>query len=152
MTTKTISARPSEAVTQFSVFTENKLGRLHEVVGLLQSQNVHVLALTTLDTTDSTILRMIVDDPDRTREILNEREFPFTEAEMLVVEIDSEQKLRAVLSVLVMAELNIHYVYSLIARPEGKSALAFSLEDREVAAEALKQRQFKILNQADLSR
>jgi hypothetical protein len=152
MTVKTLSARPGEAVKQFSIFTENKLGRLHDLIGLFKSHNVHVLALTTLDTTDSTILRMVVDDPDRTRQILVEHKFPFTESELLVVEIDSDEKLRVALSALVMAEININYVYALLVQPGGRSALAFNLEDRDVAAEALKQNQLKILNQGDLSR
>ena len=52
--------RPSGAVTQFSVFTPNRLGRLHDLVGLLGSQNVHVLAIAILDTTDSAIIRLVV--------------------------------------------------------------------------------------------
>ena len=152
MTTQTMRSRSDDPVTQFSVFTENKLGRLHEIIDLFEAQNVHVLALTTLDTTDSTILRMIVDDPDRARELLGEKSLPYTESAVLVVEIESEQKLRGALAALVMAEINIQYVYAFIARPEGRSALAMSLEDREVAAKALSQQAFKVLNQRDLSR
>ena len=152
MTTKTMRSRSDDPVTQFSVFTENKLGRLHEIIDLFEAQHVHVLALTTLDTTDSTILRMIVDDPDRARELLDEKEFAYTKSEVLVVEIESEEKLRGALAALVMAEINIQYVYAFIARPAGRSALAMSLEDREVAAKALSQQSFKVLNQRDLSR
>ncbi|MBI4662112.1 MAG: acetolactate synthase [Verrucomicrobia bacterium] len=152
MQVKTVQARPGDEVKQFSVFTENRLGRLHDLIGLFESQNVHVLALTTLDTTDSSILRMVVDDPDRARRILNEQRFPYTESDLLVVEIDSERKLKGALSVLVMAEININYVYSFIARPEGRSAVAFSLEDRDVAEQALAQQQFKVLKQSDISR
>jgi len=152
MQAKTMRARPGDAVKQFSVFTENKLGRLHDLIGLFESHNVHVLAMTTLDTTDSSILRMVVDDPDRARQLLGEGKYPYTESELLVVEIDSERKLREALSVLLMAEININYVYSFIARPEGRSAVAFNLEDREVAAQALAQQQFKVLTQRDISR
>ena len=152
MQAKTMRRRPSDGVKQFSVFTENKLGRLHDLIGAFESQNVHVMALTTLDTTDSSILRMVVDDPDRARQILIDQRFSYTESELLVVEIDSERKLRGALAVLVMAEININYVYSFIARPEGRSAVAFNLEDREVAAQALTQQQFKVLAQGDISR
>lgn len=152
MQAKTIQARPSDPVKQFSVFTENKLGRLHDLIGLFESHNVHVLALTTLDTTDSSILRMVVDDPDRARQLLEVQGFPHTESELLVVEINADRKLHDALSALVMAEININYVYSFIVRPEGRSAIAFSLEDRDVAAQALAQQQFKVLNQSDISR
>ena len=152
MTVTTSRSRPGEPVKQFSVFTENKLGRLHDLVGVFESKNVHVLALTTLDTTDSGILRVVVDDPDRAREILNSEGFPFTESELLVVEISPERKLREALAALVMAEINIHYVYSFITQVSDRAALALSLEDRETAAEALTQQGFKVLSQRDLSR
>src|SRR5437016_5738526 len=48
MVAKTTPARHHEAVTQFSVFTPNRLGRLHDLVGMLASHGVHVLALTLL--------------------------------------------------------------------------------------------------------
>ena len=62
------SIRPVDPVKQFSVFTENRVGRLYDLVGLLRENNVHVIAITVLDTTDSAILRLIVDDPDKARE------------------------------------------------------------------------------------
>jgi hypothetical protein len=152
MSVNALTSRPSDPVKQFSIFTENKLGRLNEIIGLLAGRNVHVLALTTLDTTDSTILRVVVDDPDAARDLLRQRGFAFTECDLLVVEIDSENKLKGALSTLVMAEINIHYVYSFIAQPDGRAALAMHLEDREVASQALRQHQFKVLEQRDLSR
>ena len=147
-----INRHRNEPVMQFSVFTENRMGRLHDVIELFNSKNVHVLALTALDTTDAAILRMIVDDHERARELLSQHNFPFTESEVLVVEIDSESKLRGVLSALLEAEVNIHYVYSFITQPRGRSALALSIEDTDVAITSLLQRQFKVLFYHDLLR
>lgn len=147
-----INRHRNEPVMQFSVFTENRMGRLHDVIELFNRNNVHVLALTALDTTDAAILRMIVDDHDLARDLLNRHHFPFTESEVLVVEIDSESKLRGVLSALLEAEVNIHYVYSFITQPEGRSALALSIEDTDVAISSLRQRQFKVLFYHDLLR
>ncbi|MDA1274864.1 MAG: acetolactate synthase [Verrucomicrobia bacterium] len=152
MMVKTTQSRPGDPVKQFSVFTENKLGRLHDLIGSFESKNVHVLALTTLDTTDSSILRVVVDDPDRAREILDDERFSYTESDLLVVELSTVQTLREVLAVLVMVEINIHYVYSFIFLSSGGSALALSLEDRETAAQALVQQRFKVLTQRDFSR
>jgi len=147
-----INRHRNEPVTQFSVFTANRMGRLHDVIELFNTNNVHVLALTALDTTDAAILRMIVDDHERARDLLTEHGFPFTESEVLVVEINSETKLRGVLSALLEAEVNIHYVYSFITQPQGRSALALSIEDTDVAITSLLQRQFKVLFYHDLLR
>ncbi len=152
MSLLTAQAPNSEPVRQFSVFTANRLGRLHDLISLLNSRSIHVLALTVLDTTDSAIIRIVVDSPDEAREVLVANDFAFTESELLVIEIDSETRLKEALFALLQAEINIHYTYSLITRPNDKALIAFNLEDHEIAAESLKRHQFQVLRQADLSR
>lgn len=137
---------------QFSLFVPNKLGRLHDLTRLLKQNEVHILALTVLDTTDSAILRLVVDDPDRARELLREQGFTFTEARILVVEVDIESRLEQALAALLEAEINIHYLYAFLARPGGRPLVALNLEDMEVAADALRRHQFRVLLQGDLSR
>jgi hypothetical protein len=146
------SIRPVDPVKQFSVFTENRVGRLFDLIGLLRENNVHVMAITVLDTTDSAILRLVVDDPDKARELMVNNDFPFTETNILSVEINDESSIKDVLAALLEAEINAHYVYSYIKRPQGKSALALSVEDSDIAAQALGTRGFRILTQSDISR
>ena len=119
---------------------------------MLGSQIVPVLALTVSDTTDSAILRIVVDDPDRARGLLQEHGFPFTESPIVVTEVNSTEDLNGLMAALLEAELNINYLYSFIPHPHGKSILALSLENNEVAEEALKRHQFPVLKQADVSR
>jgi hypothetical protein len=152
MAEQTIEAVRGDPIVQFSVFIANKLGRAHDLIGLLARHRVHVLALTVLDTTDSAILRLVVDDPDLARTLLNEHGFHFTETQVLVVELASADKLASVLTALLEAELNVNYLYSFLIRPKGRSAIVMSLEDREVAEVALRRYQFRVLNQADLTR
>jgi len=152
MPAATLRSRDPEPVIQFSVFMPNRLGRLHELTRRLADREVHILALTVLDTTESTILRFISDDPDSARTLLDEHGFPATEVKVLAVEVDGEGRLKDVLAALVEAELNIHYVYPFLTRPGGKSALVISIEDQEVAEQALRAHQFTVLFQRDLSR
>ena len=152
MAAKAIPARRAEAVTQFSIFTANRLGRLHDLVKLFDSHGVHILGLTVVDTTESSIIRCAVDDPDRARDLLNENGFAFTEAKLLVVAVDSATELHSVMSALLEAELNINYLYSFIPHPQGQSMLALSMEDNEIAEKVLIQHQFKVLKQTDISR
>lgn len=142
----------SDPVKQFSVFAENRVGRLHDLIALLKSNEVHVVALTVLDTTDSAIVRLIVDDPDKARELMINNDFPFGESDVLAVEINDEGDLGAVLRALLMTEINIHYVYSFIKRPGDRTALALNVEDADVAAQSLGQQGFKVLTQRDISR
>ena len=145
-------APPGEAVIQFSVFTPNRLGRLHALVSLLGSQDVHVLALTVLDATDSAVIRLVVDDPDRARWLMQEHGFPFAQSRLLATEVNSTDDLNKLMTALLEAELHINYLYSFIPHPNGKSIVAISVEDNEVAAQALKRHQFPVLKQADISR
>ena len=151
MPTQTAQGRQPDAVVQFSVFTPNRLGRLHDLVGLFGTHGVHVLALMILDTTDSAIIRVIVDDPEKARELLSRDGFPFTESQMVVVEANSTD-LGRLMSVLLQAELNVNYLYSFIPHPQGKSILALSMEDNEMAEQALRRQQFTTLRQTDISR
>ncbi len=152
MVTSVTQARSSDVVKQFSVFTANRLGQLRDLICLFATKNVNVLALTVLDTTDSAIIRLVTDDPDRTRELLHKNEFAFNESNLLVVELDSATQLNVLMSALLEAEININYLYSFIPHPHGKSILALSMEDHDVAEKILKRHQFTVLRQSDISR
>jgi hypothetical protein len=141
-----------EPVIQFSLFVANSLGRLHDFASLLKQHNVHILATTVLDTTDSAIVRVVVDDPDRARELFGEHDFPFTETRILVVEVDVETRLENALAALLEAEINIHYLYAFLSLPAGRPLLALNLEDLDVAADALRRHNFRVMGQGDLSR
>ncbi len=151
MAENTITAA-TDPVRQFSVFAENRVGRLHELTALFKLHHVHIMAITVLDTTDSAIMRLIVDDCEKARDLMVSYAFPYTECDVLVVEISDETDLQAVLAALLEAEINVHYVYSFIKRPEGRAALAINVEDADVAASALNQRGFKVLTQRDIAR
>lgn len=147
-----VSSTPRDPVRQFSVFAENRLGRLHDLTRLLRANTVTVMALTVLDTTDSAIVRFVVDDPDKARELMINNDFPYVEGEVLAVEISGESQLNEVLAALFEAEINLHYIYSFIQRPGERSALVMNVEDDEVAAQALATRGFRVLTQRDIAR
>jgi len=151
MATEITKARRADPVIQFSVFTPNRLGRLHELVRMFAARSVHVLALMVLDTTDSAIIRVVVDDPDGARELLTREGFPFTESKLVVVEA-TPSELNQLMAALLEAELNINYLYSFIPQPEGKPVLGLSIEDNETAEQALRRHQFRTLRQTDISR
>lgn len=152
MPAKTAPGRRPDPVRQFSIFIANRVGRLHEVITLLESQGILVLAMTVLDTTDSSIIRVVVSDPETARDLLRQHDFAFTESELLVVAIHSTTELGTLMGALLEAELNVNYFYTFIPHPQGKSILAFSMEDNELAEQALRRRQFQVLRQSDISR
>lgn len=143
----------SPQVRQFSVFLQNKVGALLEVVKLLNEHNVVVIALSIQDSSESSIGRMIVSDPERVTALFHEHDIPFSECEVLVVELkEGAADLAKVLAALLMAEVNIFFSYPLLIRPRGRAVLAMHLDDLECSSAVLNGDGFKILNQADLSR
>ena len=139
-------------VIQFSIHADNKVGRLHQIIGLFSVHEVHIMALSILDTTDSSIIRIIVDYPEEAQKLLIEHQFSFVQSELLAVELASEADIKKVTSALVQAEINIHYTYPFVARPNDRSALAISLEDNDLAAETISLHQLKIIGQDDIAR
>jgi hypothetical protein len=149
-----VMRRPGDfqPVIQFSIHADNKVGRLNEVIGLLSVHEVHVVALSILDTTDSSIIRIIVDYPEEAQKLLIEHQYSFVLSELTAVELVSEAEIKLVTSALVQAEINIHYIYPFLMRPNERYALAISLEDNELAADTLTRHQLRVIGQDDIAR
>lgn len=141
-----------EPVIQFSIHADNKVGSLNEIVGLLAIQHVHIMAISVLDTTDSAIIRLIVDYPQEAQKLLIERQFSFVQSELIAVELPEESDLKIVTCALVQAEINIHYIYPFLVRPNGRYAIAIRLEDNDLAADTLKRSQLRVIGQDDIAR
>jgi hypothetical protein len=149
----TIEKTGGQGVRHFSVFLDNKVGALLEVVKLLGEHNIVVLALSIQDSAESSICRFIVSDPDRTEELFEENDIPHSVSEIVVTELkEGATDLSNVLAALLKAEVNVLFSYPLLIRPRGRAALALHVDDSECASSVLRGDGFPILTQADLSR
>jgi len=137
---------------QLSVFSENKVGRLNELIGVLASNNIHIMGVCSVDTTDSSVIRILVDYIEQARALLEENNFTYAENEVIVVEINDESSIKKVTCSLVEAEINIHYIYSLLMRPHGRTGLVIRLEDNELAKDVLNRHNVYVLSQEDIAR
>ena len=140
-------------VKQFSIFLPNKVGAMLDIVKLLNGHQTHVVALSISESTDSSIARVIVSDPDRVENLFGEHDVAFGICEMVVVEMrEVATQLSKLLGALLMAEVNVHFSYPLLIRPHGMAALALHVDDPECASSVLIGEGFTILNQNDISR
>jgi hypothetical protein len=138
-------------VTQFSVFLENKVGQLLEVVRAFHGTKVRIVAISISDSADCCIVRLMLSHPEQGREILEQRELAFAENELIVVELPAGSQSLVELCVgLLQAEINIHYSYALIVHPHGRSAVAIHVDNNEAAGSMLHDKGFEILSEADL--
>lgn len=147
-----MKSRGPEPVRQLSIFADNKVGHLNDIILLLAQHDIHIMAICTIDTTDNAVVRLIVDYWEQARDLFRQHAFAYTLNEVLVVEIETEQRLKAVTCALVQAEINIHYTYPMLARPDGKSGLVMRLEDNELATTILNEKGIKVLDHHDIAR
>lgn len=138
-------------VRQYTVFLENKVGRLQSLVRALEQGSGKIVAMSIHESADSALIRLICSDPDESRDILKYAGFAFSESELLVVELPkrSKQPLIDICSALLAAEINIHYAYPLLLRPRAPS-LALHVDDSTLAARLLIKKGFILIGESDL--
>ena len=124
-----------------------------QIVKLLNAHATHVVALSISESTDAAIARIIVSDPDRVQELFNDHNIAFGVSELMVVELrEVATQFIKILSTLLMAEVNVHFSYPLLTRPNGRAALAMHVDDSECASSVLIGEGFRLLSQSDISR
>lgn len=150
---KTSRRTQDRMVRQFSVFLENKVGRLLDLAKLLGSHHIHICALTVIEMADAAVVRLITSDPEETREVFHRAGVAHSECDVIAVELPhGPEGLDKVLSALLEAEINIFFTYSMMVRPRDKAVLALGVEDEETARDVLRRHDFAVLTQQDISR
>lgn len=148
----TARGRDWPSVRQFNVFLENRVGALLDVVRRFESTDIRIVALTVVDVGDCSICRLVLNDPERALEILQQCNLSITESDLLVVQLpQGPQPLLQICKALLMAEINIHYAYPLLVGPQGTAGLALHVEDHEVAAHTLQRQGFTLFTEADFN-
>lgn len=149
METKYASGFPSAR--QLSVFFENRVGQLLRLTRLFDETEIHILALSVVNSVDCAIIRMIVDDPDQAHDLLTSAGFACNQTDILVVQLPPGK--RALLHTWVAfmsAEVNVAYAYALLSHPGQQPAIAVQADQLEQAAHSLHEKGFVVLDQSDL--
>ena len=77
-------------VHQISVFLENRAGQLAEITELLAKNNIDLRAISIAETSDYGILRMIVDDAEKTTNILLQGGYILSMTPVLVIAVPDQ--------------------------------------------------------------
>src|SRR5450432_868183 len=138
-------------VPQFTIFLENRVGKLNALVRLLEENVGEICALSIEESADSALVRVICSHPEETRQTLREANSSFSENEVLVVELQQRSKhpIMSICTALLSAEINIHYAYPILRAPHGP-ALALYVDDPTLAAQILIRKQFVLIGESDL--
>jgi len=136
-------------VHQLSVFLENKSGRLTEVLDALGAQSIKITALSVADTSEFGILRMIVSDPVKAKEVLKSHQFTVNLTDVISIMAPNEAKYYAmVLKVLSDLDISIEYTYAFSIGE--KSVIILRCSNSEAAIKALKEHEMELIKASDL--
>lgn len=145
-------SRPSEAIFQFSIFAENKVGCLNTVLQRLRQADVHILALSCIDQTDCAVLRIVPNYPEAAEIALKNAGMAFSKSVILAIRLACNDDLPKVTQSLAQAEINIHYIYPFVTRPNAQSAIVLACDAPELAEQILCGFGIEVLHLDDLAR
>lgn len=139
-------------IVQLSVFLANRLGSLRQMAQKLEHADVRILGLNVLDAADHAVVRLVVDRPAQAAAALVDAGYGVCEAELLAVQVPAgtQGAMQRVLAALVGGEVNIEYLYGLLARLEGRALVALQTDDSSMAERVLRSRGFDLVHQEEL--
>ena len=137
-------------VAQISIFLENRTGGLADVFEVLSRSEIDVKALSLADMSDFGILRLVVDDPERTRRILKESGFTVDKTRVVAVEVpDRPGGLLETLLALRRNSINVEYMYSVARRSGDRAVIIFRIDEIGRALDALRGAGIAVLERLD---
>lgn len=144
----TLRGRDYPSIRQFTVFLENRVGQLLEVVRRFEGSNVRICALSISDSAECAFVRFLLSDPEQGREVLERAGLAMIESDLIGVVLPKEsQPLLRICTALLQAEINIVQAYPILDR----EAVALMVDNIEMAQETLVSKGFSMLTEDDLS-
>jgi len=148
----TVRGRNYPSLRQFTVFLENRVGQLLEVVRRFEASTVRIVALSITDSAECAFVRFLLSHPEQGREILERAGLAIIESDLIGVELPPvAQPLLLICTALLQAEVNIVQAYPLLIRPRGRPVVALMVDNIDLGLETLAAKGFTMVTEADLS-
>ena len=139
------------SIHQISVFLENRAGQLAEITKVLADNGIDLRAISIAETADYGVLRMIVDNAEKTTGILLTNGYILSMTPVLVVGVpDQPGGLAPVLSIMAEGNIDIEYMYSLFTPEVGKAYMVFRISDEAKFVELLTANGLKLATAEEL--
>ncbi len=123
---------------QLAIFLENRPGTLARVCDALAEAGINIYAISTSDTVDHTVIRMVVSDYRKALHVFEERGTLVVEDDVLLVEGPNQPgSLARIAHALADAGVNIEYAYCATAPNQKKGLLVLRVNDAQKALKAL---------------
>jgi len=139
-------------VEQISIFLENKSGRLAEVTSVLSDADINIRALYLADTADFGILRLIVNDTEKARQVLRDNGFTVEKTKVVAIEVpDRPGGLTSILNSIKDEGINVEYMYAFVEKSGENAIVIFRFDEIEKSIDILRKAGVKIMEGEELS-
>ncbi len=101
------------AFKQLSVFLENREGRLEDLFGSFVDNNINIQSFSLAENSDYGILRLIVSEPEKAKEILKTKDFSASVNDVIAVKLEGGFTSIKELTDALPNDVNIEYMYVL---------------------------------------
>jgi hypothetical protein len=123
---------------QLTIALENYPGRLAAMSSAIANQNINIEAISLIDNIEQGLIRIVVSEPDKCKNLLISEGFYVIEADIIAVEItDVNGQLARLTQSLTRAKINIEYTYGSSTRPGEKMHLILKVSDLDKAYQVL---------------
>ena len=123
---------------QLAIFLENRPGTLARVCDALAREKINIYAISTSDTVDHTVIRMVVSDYRRAMHVFEEHGTLVVEDDVLMIEGDNRAgSLARIAHRLAKAKINIEYAYCATPPNAKKGLLILRVTNATKALKAL---------------
>jgi hypothetical protein len=128
-----------KTATQLAIFLANRPGALTRVCAALAQAGINIHALTTSDTVDHSVVRMVVSDPTKALMLLGEAGVLALEADVLMIEGENKPgMLQKIAERLADEKVNMEYVYLASSPQADRGLMILRPSDVDKAQRALK--------------
>jgi hypothetical protein len=125
-------------IKQVSVSLENKPGRLAQVLSELAQAKVNIVALSVMDKSDKSVLRLVTEDSATTRKVLQTLNLSNYETDVLAVELRNQPgALARVCETLAGGRINVDYAYCSSGGRNGRVFGIFKVSNLDKAQRVL---------------
>ncbi|MCR4686501.1 MAG: amino acid-binding protein [Lachnospiraceae bacterium] len=137
------------AMKQLSVFIENREGRIENVSQYLSENGINIISVSLADTSEYGMLRLIVSDPEKGKQILKDNGFAAMLSDVIAVEMPKYfTSLNQLMKTLSEININVEYMYSLSAGDI--SAIIIKTSDNAKASEGIEKAGLKQVKAEDV--
>ena len=131
----------AEVAQQLSIFVANKPGVLGKVCALLKKEKVNIFAITTSDNRDHSIIRLVVDNPRRALDLLEDYGTLVQETDVIMIAGPNKPgTIEEMARRLGEAKVNIDYLYCATPPTSKAGLLIFKPSNVAKALKVLNQR------------